>query len=333
MNIRDSVLDLVRQGVEDNEQIAARIREMLPGASTTAASVSSIKSVAKKQGLLESIPGQSGSAVVPTTGLEELAEDSDEPEEEIAERLTKRFAALDRMAKGVINGLVPAMIISGPAGLGKSWGIRTAITKATDEKEDFYSDVISGSITAVGLYIALWNAKNGGLVVLDDCDDVFRDETTLNILKAALDSGGRRIISWRKQSHWLKEMEIDDVFEFKGSVIFLTNVDFERQIAAGRPTAVHFRALMDRSLYLSLAIRSKKDIIVRMKQVVYEHKMLEKMGLEAEEVDSIMEFVMENKDRFYHLSLRLLHQIGLCFMADNENWAVDVEMTKMRIGS
>jgi hypothetical protein len=333
-SIKDFVLStLAEQPGLGNEQMAELVREEFQGANTSAASISSIKSNARKSGELEGAELRNGNGDRPVAPQEDIPEDNGEDEEEIDARLRVRFDALDRMAAGVIRGVVPALIVSGPAGLGKSYGIEKALEKAETEDEtgQFKFDVINGSISAVGLYIALYRMKDGGVVVLDDADDVFRDETTLNILKAALDSGDRRVISWRKQAHWLEAEGIEDRFEFNGRVIFLTNIDFEKQVNSGRPGSVHFKALMDRSLYLHLTLRTLRDYMVRIKQVVVGEDMLKKYGLEDEQIGEIIAYVEEYKTRFYHLSLRLIHQIALCRLADPENWKADVEMTKMKV--
>lgn len=326
-SIKDTVLEILNSDPTlDNETVAEMVRERHTGATTSAASVSSIKSIARKNGELN-VPEVH---MASSRTLDAVPESSDESDEEIATRLSKRFDTLDRMTKHVIGGMLPSLIISGPAGLGKSYGIRKAL-RAAEQSSGLQFDMISGSITAVGLYVALWRMKDGGVVVLDDCDDVFRDETTLNILKAALDSGDERIISWRKKSSWLKDEGIDDSFEFKGRVIFLSNIDFEGIVASGRSDAPHFKALMDRSLYLNLTLRTMDDYMVRIRQVAVESKMLERdHGLNPEQVAEIMEFVGENRSRFYHLSLRLIHQIAIVYKA-SDDWRDDVEVTKMRV--
>lgn len=377
-SISQRILELVNEfPLMSNEEIADKIKKEFRGASTSAASVSSVKSNARKSGKLEAV---AVSALADDLEEEEPIPEGDEvPEEVIDARIRKRFDALDRMAHAVMKGRVPALIGAGPPGLGKSFGIKRAIDKRKEEYErewleapktfgkrclgcqspvdadrsdegksycpkceqyvltvdeesggEYKYDYITGSISAPGLYIALWNMRNGGLIVLDDCDSVFADEDTLNILKAVLDSHDKRIISWRKQSRWLKEMDIDPQFEFQGSVIFLTNKDFERIVDSGKSMAVHFKALMDRCLYLHLTIRTMKDFMVRIKQVVYGEKMLEKYGLKDEEIQEIMDYVYANRKRFTGLSLRLIHQIALLRTSDPVNWRDDVEMTKMK---
>lgn len=337
-SIKDYVLEVLSEQPQlDNDTIAAMCRKKFPGATTTAASVSSIKSNARRNGQLE--------ARIVEVQLDELAEEdeilpdlSDEPEEEIDKRIKKRFSAMDRMATQTINGNIRAMIGAGPAGLGKSWAIQQALKRreefAREQGLDFKHDYITGSISPVGLYISAWNHREkGNVIVLDDCDSVFADEDSLNLLKAMLDSHDRRFLSWRKKSKWLEDLGIDDNFEFEGSVIFLTNLDFEKKIDSGKSYAVHFKALMDRCLYLHLTIRTIQDFLIRIKQVVHGERMLDKYGFTDEQTAELMEYVYRNRKRFVVLSLRLIHHIATLQMTDPDNWQDDVEMTRMRAGT
>lgn len=327
-SIKDTVLELIGQGLTDNEEIAKAVRGMHPSATTTAASVSSIKSNARKSGELD-VSALSAVGASKFVSPAELPEASEETEEEVYEKLERRFAALDRMANAVIKGVLPALIISGPAGLGKSYPMRKALKEA--ELDGQKIDIISGSVSAPGLYEALWNMRDGGVLLLDDCDDIFKDLETLNLLKAALDSGDTRVISWRKQSNWLEQYDIDNTFEFEGRVIFISNMDFEEKINQGSAMSPHFQALIDRSLYLSIGIRTALDYTTRIKQVALGYRMLENdHGLTKKQADEVVDFVIENRKRFYHLSLRLVHHVAICYKADPENWKMDIEVTKMR---
>lgn len=339
MNVSDLVLEIVSQDPGlSNDRVAELVQQRIPGASTSAASVSSIKSKAKKTGLLQSTSspqplGDYAARFVP----EDLPV---ETEEERSARIRTRFATLDRMANRVADGDLPALIVSGPPGLGKSFTIEKVLREMhgdpispTSEEFDATAptyDMICGSITPPGLILALWNMRNGGVVVLDDCDDVFRDETCLNILKAVLDSGDHRIVSYRKQAHWMVEYGVPQSFAFEGSVVFCTNLDFEAAITKGSPMAPHFSALIDRSLYLSLTMRTEDDFITRIRQVALEDGWLNAQGLNDEQAMEVFEFLVNHKDRFYNLSLRLVGQVAFCYSADPETWKEDVEATKMR---
>lgn len=319
MKTSDLILDILTHDPSlSNEDVAAEVQRRQPGSTTSAASVSSTKSKLKKEGLLVASNGGHEPVSV------ELAL-PEETDQERSRRIRKRYNTLERMAKRIVEGHLPSLIVSGPPGLGKSYTIEQ--TLATSGKEH---DVMSGTISAVGLYIALYEQRNGGVVVLDDCDDVFRDETCLNILKAVLDSSETRTVSYRKRAHWMEEMDIPSKFDFEGSVVFCTNIDFELAIRKGSNMAQHFQALIDRSLYLSLTMRTTDDFITRLRHVGIEDGMLESKGLNAEQAQEIMDFVIENVDRFYGLSIRLLMQIAYCYIEDPEFWKFDIEATKMR---
>lgn len=265
---------------------------------------------------------------------DELGEErSEETDAQVAERLNERFEAYARMVRGVMRGVVPSMIGAGPAGLGKSYTVEEALAEMKEENPLFKYDYIKGAISLVGLFQSAWeHREKGQVIILDDVDAVFADEDILNILKAMLDSNARRTISYRKQAKWLDDLGIDQTFDFYGSVIFLSNKDFEKIVESKRANAPHFKALMDRSLYLHLTIRTVNDVMVRIRQVVEEGKMLEKPEYQLTTADAkeIMQFVSDNRHKFYHLSLRLIHQIALMRRNDPVNWKKDVRMTKCR---
>lgn len=267
--------------------------------------------------------------------------DDSETLEEAKKRIAVRYDAMQRMTKRLVAGKIPSLIISGPPGLGKSHTVRTELAEAfpdgpesIDEEgnEQLRYDTVSGSISAVGLYQALWYTRNGGVLVLDDVDDVFRDETSLNLLKGALDSSPIRSISWRKEARWLEEHGIPDRFTFDGHVVFLTNIDFEAIIQSGKRDAEHYKALIDRSMYLCLTLRTRRDFMIRIRAVAQgpEGMLAKQYGLTEEQSDELLDFITDNQDRFYGLSLRLVGQIAICMRADPSNWQNDVVATKMR---
>lgn len=245
--------------------------------------------------------------------------------DERRDRISRQYNTLARMADRIIDGMLPALIVSGPPGLGKTYTIEKRIEESGNE-----CDIIRGTVSPAGLYIALWGMAEGGVVVLDDCDAVFRDEEALNILKIVLDSSEKRMVSWRKRASWLEELDIPDSFEFKGSVVFCTNLDFEQEIARGSKLAPHYSALMDRSLYLSLGLRTTEDYLERINQVCIDEGQFTGRGLDETEAQLLMDFIRENAPRFYTLSIRVALQVAACYMMDPDNWEDDVRATKMR---
>jgi hypothetical protein len=294
-----------------------------PGSATTPASVSSIKS---RAGLRT--PRNLDEEAMPWVG--DVEGDDKETLEEAERRIAVRYSALERMADRLVLGEIPSLIVSGPPGLGKSYTMRRAIDQ--HGSDDRVMDWVGGSISNVGLYKALWNCSKGGTLVLDDCDDVFRDEVSLNLLKVALDSSKERVVSWRKESTWLITDEIPDRFDFQGHVCFITNIDFEAAIETGRKSAEHFKALIDRSMYLCLTLRTHRDFMIRIRTVAAgdDGMLVRHFGLTADQAAEAIAFIDDNKARFYNLSLRLCAQIAICMLADPEGWREDIEATKMR---
>ena len=155
-----------------------------------------------------------------------------ETDEQAIERIRGRFKMLGEMTKAVRKGDVRAMIVSGPPGVGKSHGVEEVLERyklMEDLGGKKTHEVIKGAMSALGLYAALYkNADAGNVVVFDDCDSIFADELSLNILKAALDSKKRRRIHWNTDSHKLRNEGIPDSFDFKATAIFITNLKFDK---------------------------------------------------------------------------------------------------------
>lgn len=233
-------------------------------------------------------------------------EPTETPEESMM-RIRKRFAILDRMTDAVANGVVRGLIVSGPPGVGKSFGVE----KILDEYEamhrlsgakDARTEVVKGSMTPIGLYQTLYqNSSEGNILVLDDCDSVLLDDVCLNMLKAVLDSGKKRFVSWKSESHALRREGIPDRFEFKGGVIFITNLNFAT--LKSQKLRDHLAALESRCHYVDLAIYSEADKMLRIRQIVGDG-MLSEYNFSDAEQDEVVDFVCDYKSKLRELSLR-----------------------------
>ena len=156
----------------------------------------------------------------------------EETDEETIDRLRERFDMLEDMTRACKKGDVRAMIVSGPPGVGKSFGVEKVLGRhdmiATLSESQPKYEVVKGAMSAIGLYCKLYKfADKDNVIVFDDCDSVFSDELCLNILKAALDSKKTRRIHWNTDSFKLRNEGVPDSFEFKGSAIFITNIKFD----------------------------------------------------------------------------------------------------------
>ena len=262
----------------------------------------------------------------------EVAKESDES---ILERLSERFEILDEMTKAVKEGNVRAMIVSGPPGVGKSFGVEKVLQKAdlfntlAERKPKF--EVVKGAMSSIGLYAKLYEfAAEGNVVVFDDCDSILMEDLSLNILKGALDSSERRFISWNTDSRLLRSEGIPDRFEFKGAAIFITNIKFEH--VKSKRLRDHLDALESRCHYIDLQMDTNREKILRIKQVVKDCDMLGRFDFEQLQKDEIVEFVVENQDKLRELSLRMVLKLADLRKGFPKNWKAMATTTCMRRG-
>jgi hypothetical protein len=135
------------------------------------------------------------------------------------------FNNLERLTKMVGKGIQPSLVITGSAGTGKTFLVKDTLTKmGLKESNEFVH--FKGRATAAGLFVTLYDNCDK-IIVLDDCDSVFKDPDAVNMLKAALDSYDTRNISYIT-SKPLKDQfgtHLPRSFEFTGKIIFISNLD------------------------------------------------------------------------------------------------------------
>ena len=259
---------------------------------------------------------------------------STETDAEIIERLRGRFEILDDMTRAVKAGKIRSMIVTGPPGVGKSFGVEKVLEKhdvfanvANDQKLKKY-EVVKGAMSALGLYAKLFaysDPKN--ILVFDDCDSVLLDDLSLNILKAALDSGSKRMIHWNTDSRLLRQEGIPGSFEFKGGAIFITNIKFEH--VRSKKLKDHLEALESRCHYLDLTIDTEREKLLRIKQIVGDG-MLDKYDMSAEEQAGLLEFINTNKGKLRELSLRMVLKLADLRVSFPQRWQEVAKVTCMR---
>ena len=253
-----------------------------------------------------------------------------ETEAEIENKLRDRFATLDTMTYATVRGSNKSMIVSGPAGVGKSYSIGQILGDAGGK---VYSTVIKGYVKATGLYKTLYEFRDkNSVVVFDDADSIFADEVSLNLLKAACDTTKKRVLSWLSETKMEDEEgeRVPRSFEFEGSIVFITNYDFDDMIARGSRLSPHFEAMISRSHYVDLGMKTTMDYIVRIKQVVRDHKMLRDAGYSAHEEREVIDFIVDNKDRLRELSLRMVLKLASLMRINGSNWKTLAKTTAFK---
>jgi hypothetical protein len=171
-------------------------------------------------------------------------------------------------------------------------GVGTDSMMSEAESRKYYT-VVKGFSTAKGLYATLYENRNR-VIVFDDCDSILKDPTALNILKGALDSYEKRIISWNARGF------IDDglpnSFEFKGGVIFVSNM----------PLYKIDQAIRSRSICVDLSMNVDQKI-ERMAEIIKVESFMP--GFSEDSKKKALEFIEKMKNEASEISFRTLIQV------------------------
>jgi hypothetical protein len=272
--------------------------------------------------------------IAPVDGdVQAVVNDSKTDEERMAE-IGERFEMLHEMTKAAVAGDIRAMIVSGPPGVGKSYGVEQEIEKATlfdvVAGRKLRAEVVKGSATPIGLYQTLYKYSDPNcVVVFDDCDSILLDDVSLNLLKGALDSGKKRKISWLSESSTLRREGIPDSFNFNGSVIFITNLKFDKM--KSQKLKDHLDALQSRCHYLDLTLDTMRDKILRIKQIAKTGALFDDMDISDVGSDMIIEFMDTNKNNLREMSLRMAIKIAQLYKSFPNSWEKMARTTCMKV--
>jgi hypothetical protein len=258
---------------------------------------------------------------------------STQTDDERMAEIAERFEILTEMTKAAVNGDIRAMIVSGPPGVGKSYGVEQEIEKAClfDQiaGKRLRAEVVKGSATPIGLYQTLYKYSDPNcVVVFDDCDSILLDDVSLNLLKGALDSGKKRKISWLSESSTLRREGIPDSFEFKGSVIFITNLKFDGM--KSQKLRDHLDALQSRCHYLDLTLDTMRDKVLRIRQIAKTGALFEGMDISEIGQDEIVDFMNVNKNKLREMSLRMAIKIAQLYKSFPTKWQALAQTTCMK---
>jgi hypothetical protein len=252
-----------------------------------------------------------------------------ETDEEIDERIRNRFDVLADLTDTVISGECRALFVSGPAGLGKSYTVEQKMM-AFDPKERNHM-IVKGKTLAPGLYKLLFKFKEKGqILIFDDCDTIFFDDTALNFLKIACDTTERRRLSYFSEG----DLYDDDTgkilpkqFEYEGALIFITNYDFDLLIGRGHKLAPHLQAIQSRAHYIDMSMKTARDCVIRIRQVI--DPLLAEKKLTDEQKKEVLAFLDNNKHNLREVSLRTALKVA-DLRRSRRNWETVAKITTCR---
>ena len=237
------------------------------------------------------------------------AETKRESDDQIEQRIAERFEILDVLTESCIVGNSRALIVSGPAGLGKSYTVETALRNW--DPNELNHTIVKGYVRATGLVKLLYQYRNAGqVIVFDDADSIFFDDVSLNLLKAVCDTTERRRVSWLSEGKLIDDDSAELIprsFDFDGTIIFISNYDFDAMIDKGHKLAPHLQALVSRAHYIDLSLKTQRDYLIRIRQVI-KQGLLAELGNDAR--DDVVEYIEQNHTKLRELSLRMVIKLG-----------------------
>lgn len=257
-----------------------------------------------------------------------------ESDEVIMERIGARFDILHEMTAAACEGNIKAMIVTGPPGVGKSFGVEKELDRASMFDKiggrPLRTEVVKGAVTPIGLYQILYKRSDANnVLVFDDSDDVFNDELSLNMLKAALDSGKSRKICWNSESSALRREGIPESFLFKGSIIFITNKNFDN--VKSKKLQDHLAALESRCHFLDLAMNSTREKLLRIRQIANTGELFNDYDLSEAQQAEIIDFLFANQSKLREISLRTALKIADLYKSFPAKWqAMSQELVMKR---
>ena len=230
--------------------------------------------------------------------------------------INARFSFVEKLVKMVAAGVQPSAIITGEGGLGKSFTVTKTLAESgirdVTELADFQVGMalnsgrsyvaVKGYSTAKGLYRTLFENRKS-IIVFDDCDSVLKDPVALNILKGALDSYGKRVISWNAD---IRDEDLPRSFTFEGRVIFISNLAQDKI-----DQAIRSRSMM---IDLTMTLDQKID---RMEHIAKSDEFLPEYSQSIKQ-DAI-NLIRKVKDEAREISLRTLISVAK-IRASNEDW-------------
>ena len=230
---------------------------------------------------------------------------------EVLTDLRDRFEMLGKLTQGTMKANIRSMVVTGAPGVGKTYTVTNMLENTPNAKYE----TVAGALSAVELYkLGYRNRKAGSVVVLDDADSIFTDEDALNILKALCDSSPVRRVSWLKDSATLRQEDTPQSYEFHGSFIFISNLDFQKYVDMGSNKYVtHFEALMSRSLYLDLRLHDRQAVSLWIEHITTSGKLFAREGVSDTVGKAILAFISKHRDELRELSLRTA--MKLCALA------------------
>ena len=236
------------------------------------------------------------------------------------DQISKKF---DILKERVINfatsesGIFKGLLVTGPAGIGKSVTIEQALKEANEITKKQTYQLVKGKVSAVGFYAALYkNRQKNRIIWFDDVSGILDDETSLEILKAATSRQYEpRTISWGKaQSTFFRDNDIPNSFDYQGHLIISTNKNVS-PAAQTKKMKDHFSAITSRMPPTDLTL-SKKETFIWTEYLITERGMLSENcisypgGFSDAVVKDTLDYLYDHQQDLHELTPRIADAIA-----------------------
>lgn len=229
--------------------------------------------------------------------------------------LEENYANVEKYIQGICKGEFRSVIVNGPPGVGKSFSVDAYLQQYA--QDDAYK-VVAGHMTPLSLYGNLYQYRHAGdVLVLDDIDSVFSRIEGINLLKAAMDTKPVRRINWESSSATVVSMGLPAGFEFRGSVVLISNIGFNRKQSKLQE---HLDALKDRSYSLKISNGTKEELYQQVCFMVIKKKLLQGYELSGSQQSEILDYIGGNLEKIHKISLRLAMKLASLMKANPTDW-------------
>lgn len=243
--------------------------------------------------------------------------------EEKALKINQNFKMLEATLKSMMapNTPIKSIICTGRGGCGKTYTVDTILQEYHQKCEIDYKK-ISGKITTMGLFMALYEARHSTSVLLLDDVDVFANETTLDLLKSVLDTSDVRTVSYITSSKVLADSGIPQEFDFAGKIIFLTNKNLSVMAKTENALSPHIDALMTRSIFIDLELFTNEEVMIHIENIMRKTNIVEKFNVNQQGSDMILNWMLKHESKLRNPSLRLPVLMAGLYNSNPFDWEI-----------